>query len=101
MPKFIVLLIIVFFIILSLLAFFNKGAVDLTVWNGVTFENIPVIAVTANALTDDVSNGLSSGFDEYLTKPIDIPELNSMLDQYLKPRLIRDSGSWTCSSIYQ
>jgi tetratricopeptide (TPR) repeat protein len=45
MPKFIVLLIIVFFIILSLLAFFNKGAVDLTVWNGVTFENIPVIAV--------------------------------------------------------
>jgi len=45
MSKFIVLLIIGFFIILSLLAFFNKGAVDLTVWNGVTFEKIPVIAV--------------------------------------------------------
>lgn len=54
-------------------------------------SHVPVIAVTANALTDDVSSGLSSGFDEYITKPIDIPQLNAVLEQYLKPHLIYDN----------
>jgi tetratricopeptide (TPR) repeat protein len=44
MVKFTVFLIIVFLVILSLLAYFNKGTVSLTVWEDVTYE-IPVIAL--------------------------------------------------------
>ncbi len=44
MAKFTVFLIIIFFVILSLLAYFNKGTVALTVWEGNAYE-IPVIAL--------------------------------------------------------
>ncbi len=36
---------------------------------------IPVIAVSANATPADVARGLSAGFDDYLTKPIDVHKL--------------------------
>jgi tetratricopeptide (TPR) repeat protein len=45
MAKFTVFLLVIFLAVLSLLSFFNKETVDITVWNGVTFESIPVIAV--------------------------------------------------------
>jgi lipopolysaccharide biosynthesis regulator YciM len=45
MAKFTVFLLVIFLAVLSLLSFFNKETVNITVWNGVTFENIPVIAV--------------------------------------------------------
>jgi CheY-like chemotaxis protein len=35
-------------------------------------KNIPVVAVTANAMNADIEQGHSAGFDDYLTKPIDI-----------------------------
>jgi CheY-like chemotaxis protein len=34
--------------------------------------NIPVIALTANALAPDVERGLAAGFDGYHTKPIQV-----------------------------
>ena len=36
---------------------------------------IPVVAVSANAMPQDVATGLAEGFDAYLTKPIDMPLL--------------------------
>jgi lipopolysaccharide biosynthesis regulator YciM len=45
MAKFTVFLLVIFLAVLSLLSFFNKETVNITVWNEVTFENIPVIAV--------------------------------------------------------
>lgn len=45
MAKFTVFLLVIFLAVLSLLSFFNKETVNITVWNGVTFENVPVIAV--------------------------------------------------------
>ena len=45
MAKFTVFLLVIFLAVLSLLSFFNKETVNITVWNGVTFEHIPVIAV--------------------------------------------------------
>ncbi len=36
------------------------------------FKHIPIIAVTAFAMTDDKENILSSGCEEYLSKPISI-----------------------------
>lgn len=43
----------------------------------------PVFAVTANALAVDVQRGLEAGFAEYLTKPIDVDQLLSLIDRYL------------------
>ena len=43
-------------------------------------RNIPVIAVSANAMPQDVVNGLSAGFFRYLTKPFKIDALLEALD---------------------
>jgi len=45
--------------------------------------NIPIVALTANALSGDREKYLSIGFDDYLSKPIDIKELDNILDKYL------------------
>lgn len=42
--------------------------------------DIPVIAVTANAMAENISKGLEVGFHEYLTKPIDINKLLTALE---------------------
>ena len=36
---------------------------------------IPVVAVSANAMHDDVAAGRAAGFDAYLTKPVDLDQL--------------------------
>jgi len=46
-------------------------------------ESIPVIAVTANATPADINQGMGAGFNEYLTKPININRLNDTLDRFL------------------
>ena len=45
----------------------------------------PVVALTANALVGRAEMFLSSGFDDFISKPIDIRQLNTCLN-----RLIRD-----------
>ncbi len=45
MAKLTVFFLIIFLAVLSLLAIFNKESVNLTVWQGVTYKDIPVIAV--------------------------------------------------------
>lgn len=44
-------------------------------------RSIPVIAVTANAMPKDIERGLAQGFFRYLTKPINVSELLSVLDE--------------------
>jgi len=44
MAKFLVFLIVVFLLVVGILAFFNKDTVNLTVWQGVTYE-VPVIGL--------------------------------------------------------
>ncbi len=48
--------------------------------------HIPVIAVTANAMPSQVKQGISAGFENYLTKPFDIPELITTIQNILKPK---------------
>jgi PAS domain S-box-containing protein len=46
--------------------------------------DIPVIAISANAMEQDIKKGLAAGFTDYLTKPLDIPKLLGLLDRLLK-----------------
>jgi PAS domain S-box-containing protein len=45
--------------------------------------HIPVVALSANALPLQVARGDAAGFETYLTKPIDILEVTSMLGTFL------------------
>jgi CheY-like chemotaxis protein len=44
----------------------------------------PIIALTANAMEGDKEKFLKEGFDDYLSKPIIIEELEKILEKYLK-----------------
>lgn len=43
----------------------------------------PILALTANAMREDRQRGANAGFDDYLTKPINIDELINTLEKYL------------------
>jgi CheY-like chemotaxis protein len=47
-------------------------------------QGIPVVAVSANAMPDDVARGRAAGFDDYLTKPIDQRVLMATLQRVLQ-----------------
>jgi signal transduction histidine kinase/ActR/RegA family two-component response regulator len=46
-------------------------------------RSIPVVALTANVLPRDIERGLAAGFDDYLTKPIDLQLLARVLETHL------------------
>jgi PAS domain S-box-containing protein len=50
---------------------------------------IPVIALTANAMPNDVKAGMDAGFFRYVTKPIDIDEFTEAIDSALAFRAQR------------
>ncbi len=46
--------------------------------------SIPVIAVSAAAMPNDIEAGLKAGFLAYLTKPFNVPELNALIRKALQ-----------------
>lgn len=46
--------------------------------------NTPVIVLTADAIVGVKEKYLNEGFDDYLSKPIDVKELNQLLKKYLR-----------------
>jgi PAS domain S-box-containing protein len=46
-------------------------------------RRIPVVAVTANAMTQEIDRGRSAGFSHYLTKPLNLTQLIDVLNQLL------------------
>ncbi len=46
-------------------------------------KDIPVIALSANAMQADIEAAMSSGFDVYLTKPLNINEFLAVLNEIL------------------
>ncbi|MCL2243214.1 MAG: ATP-binding protein [Treponema sp.] len=48
--------------------------------------NAPIVALTANALVGQSEIFLSNGFDEFISKPIDIRQLNSVLNKLIRDR---------------
>jgi len=46
-------------------------------------SQIPVLAVSANAMPSDIEKGLKAGFEAYLAKPIDVNDLLQVVDDIL------------------
>ena len=49
-------------------------------------KEVPIVAMTANAFTDDVINCKQAGMNEHITKPIDIEVLAQVLDTYIQKK---------------
>ncbi|MDE2594052.1 MAG: response regulator [Burkholderiales bacterium] len=50
-------------------------------------QPIPVVAVSANAMHQDLARGRAAGFVDYVTKPIDVGHLMRLVDELTRKRL--------------
>lgn len=48
-------------------------------------KKIPIVALTAYAMSGDAERALEAGCDGYITKPIDPDEFHKVIASYLKP----------------
>ena len=46
---------------------------------------LPIIALTANAMSGEAEQCRQHGMDDYLTKPITLQQLSAILDKWLPP----------------
>ncbi|RQW92991.1 MAG: response regulator, partial [Geobacter sp.] len=49
-------------------------------------RDIPVVAISANAMPKDLARGKAAGFVDYLTKPLEVAQLLAVLDKVLVDR---------------
>ncbi|KLT15586.1 hypothetical protein AA980_23205 [Neobacillus vireti] len=47
-------------------------------------EQTPIIALSANAIQDEINRALAKGFTEYICKPVDIPAFLSVVAKHLR-----------------
>jgi PAS domain S-box len=52
--------------------------------NDTRTQNIPVVALSANAMSVDINKGMQAGFVDYLTKPVDVNRLIEVFNTHLK-----------------
>lgn len=50
------------------------------------FDEIPIVALTANVMRGDRERSLEAGCDGYIQKPIDIDLLPQQIDRYLRKK---------------
>lgn len=44
-------------------------------------EEIPIVAMSANAFADDIQQSLDSGMNDHVTKPVEVEKLSAALDK--------------------
>ncbi|MDR2759685.1 MAG: response regulator [Spirochaetaceae bacterium] len=54
-------------------------------------KTVPIIALTANAIAGNEEMFLSNGFDAFISKPIDIMRLDTILNQWVRNKQIEES----------
>jgi len=57
---------------------------------GPSGPDIPVVALTAFAMSEDRERALRNGFDGYLSKPISVSDLPRQLNEFLPERSADD-----------
>jgi|GEM_PF-820114 len=57
------------------------------------FSALPILAMSANAMTGDREKCLAVGMNDHIAKPIDVAQLFQMLAQWIKPRELRSKPS--------
>jgi signal transduction histidine kinase/CheY-like chemotaxis protein len=62
------------------------GGIDAIVKLRASGYSRPIVALTANALKEDRDKCQQAGVDEYLTKPVDLNQFNTVLKCYLPPK---------------
>ncbi|GHV30497.1 hypothetical protein FACS1894167_11430 [Synergistales bacterium] len=64
---------------------------------GEYFKELPIIALTANAMAGMREMFMSNGFDDYLAKPIELQKLNEILERWIpkKKRFKAGEVAWT------
>jgi CheY-like chemotaxis protein len=50
-----------------------------------SYHDIPIIALTANAMKEDVASYFEAGFNDHVPKPIDSEHLYTIISNYLSP----------------
>ena len=51
-------------------------------------RHIPIIALTANALSGDREKYMKEGMDNYISKPIEIEQLNKLIQEYFSEKIV-------------
>lgn len=59
---------------------------------GSYYQNVPVVALTANAIGGAREMFLAEGFDDFVAKPVEISSLERVLKKYLKTEQKTESG---------
>jgi two-component system cell cycle response regulator DivK len=62
----------------------GKDGVEVTKIIKAKYKNMTVIALTSYAMKGDKERFLSAGFDDYIAKPLDIPEFINKINKYCK-----------------
>ena len=52
---------------------------------GAIYQNVPIVAMTANAMKGDREKCLEAGMNDYLSKPIRTEELSRILQEWIRP----------------
>lgn len=56
-------------------------------------QELPIIAMTANALTENIEKSMQTGMQEHISKPVDPEVLYQVLSRYLNKRSRQDNAS--------